>query len=548
MNILGTIIKILNFNLDKEYDANIIKKIQFLNIFSLIGIPFLIIYLIIEIITSVNNTIIITVPMIFVMLGNFIYLAKSKNYKHSIVIATISYSIFLLMILLNGNFKSAGILWFYPFPIFISQIFNFKKGTIFSLISVIIIILVFYLPLDFIINYDMNLKLRFLSSYSIIILIIFMIELINEKTRKEIEHELLTLQQSCDKKTELISSMSFQTRSKLNSLLGYTDFLENTELNERQLDYVEIIKASVYNISATIDYADSISRQNNKEENRKFKFNIIESLYKIIDFYNIKITVYQNSSVHYKLSGNPIKFKQIFLNIFDVLTQNKSKQIQININIDKTSKLNQITNIEFDITSDCFIDIDDVNQIELLLTKSLIKQCNGVFSIISNDNYTKIRISIPFENEINEQLKITKNTENTEKNTLNTEKIPLQDAKILLIEDDEINQQIITIGLKKHVKTIDVADNGKEALYLYENTKYHLIIMDLQMPIMDGFKTTKKIREVEITTSSYTPIIALTANTVNYNKTTCVEAGMNEYIAKPFKMSELLKTIENLIC
>ena len=67
------------------------------------------------------------------------------------------------------------------------------------------------------------------------------------------------------------------------------------------------------------------------------------------------------------------------------------------------------------------------------------------------------------------------------------------------------------------------------------------------MPVMDGFIATKKIRETEMISSAYTPIIALTANTLHYNRNICIDAGMDEYITKPFKMKELIKVIERLI-
>jgi len=183
--------------------------------------------------------------------------------------------------------------------------------------------------------------------------------------------------------------------------------------------------------------------------------------------------------------------------------------------------------------------------IGLEITKSFVEKCKGNFEVAEKERYTEIIINIPFsKGEEKQQLEL-KNAK-TQK-IISVDKIKLSEARILLVEDDEINQEIIKIGLSKHVKSIDVANDGKEALYLYENTKYNLIIMDLQMPIMNGFTTTKKIRETESIMSSYTPIIALTANTLYYNRNICIEAGMDEYISKPFQMKELLKTVEKLI-
>jgi CheY-like chemotaxis protein len=91
-------------------------------------------------------------------------------------------------------------------------------------------------------------------------------------------------------------------------------------------------------------------------------------------------------------------------------------------------------------------------------------------------------------------------------------KIDLKDANVLLVEDNLINQKIVLLSLKKSVKNVDIANNGKEALDKFGLVKYDLILMDIQMPIMNGIVTTKKIRSIEKSTNTHTPIIAITAN------------------------------------
>ena len=114
--------------------------------------------------------------------------------------------------------------------------------------------------------------------------------------------------------------------------------------------------------------------------------------------------------------------------------------------------------------------------------------------------------------------------------------------KILLVEDNVLNQKLIFLNLNKLGYDIDLAQNGKVAVSMVESNCYDLVIMDLMMPVMDGLSATIKIRESELCKSTYTPIIGLTANTFDADRQKCLTVGMDEYMSKPFDL-ELFKEI-----
>ena len=118
---------------------------------------------------------------------------------------------------------------------------------------------------------------------------------------------------------------------------------------------------------------------------------------------------------------------------------------------------------------------------------------------------------------------------------------------VLVVEDNSTNQIVATKMLRKLGCEADVADNGKEAVSAFEKSKYDLILMDCQMPVMDGFEATKKIREIEGVSSGIvrTPIIALTANALLGDRNTCLEAGMDDYISKPFLLEQMASTFSH---
>ncbi len=120
-------------------------------------------------------------------------------------------------------------------------------------------------------------------------------------------------------------------------------------------------------------------------------------------------------------------------------------------------------------------------------------------------------------------------------------------TRLLLVEDNEINQRLASIMLQKHGFNADVANNGKEAIEAHEENPYDLILMDVQMPEMDGFEATENIREWENTVQKHTPIIAMTAHAMKGDEKMCLEAGMDAYITKPIQPQALIETIENLL-
>ena len=113
--------------------------------------------------------------------------------------------------------------------------------------------------------------------------------------------------------------------------------------------------------------------------------------------------------------------------------------------------------------------------------------------------------------------------------------------KILLVEDNLLNQRIVLFSLKKYNHIVTIANNGLEAVEKFKTAQFDVILMDIMMPVMDGLEATVKIREVEVTNNAgkRTPIIALTANTMDNDRNKCLSYGMDEFMAKPFDIEKL---------
>jgi two-component system, sensor histidine kinase and response regulator len=118
---------------------------------------------------------------------------------------------------------------------------------------------------------------------------------------------------------------------------------------------------------------------------------------------------------------------------------------------------------------------------------------------------------------------------------------------ILLAEDNAVNQRVVVRLLEKRGYTLTVAADGKMALSALEKDRFDLVLMDVQMPGMDGFQATAAIRLKEKTTGTHIPIIAMTAHALKGDEERCLAAGMDAYVSKPVQLNELIETIEDQV-
>ena len=123
-----------------------------------------------------------------------------------------------------------------------------------------------------------------------------------------------------------------------------------------------------------------------------------------------------------------------------------------------------------------------------------------------------------------------------------------ENLKILLVEDNLLNQRVVTFSLKKYNHEVTIANNGLEAVKLFRDKQFDVILMDIMMPVMDGLEATVRIREEEEKNNfdRRTPIIAITANTMDNDRETCISHGMDDFMSKPFDIEKLNLIFEEL--
>jgi CheY-like chemotaxis protein len=247
-----------------------------------------------------------------------------------------------------------------------------------------------------------------------------------------------------------------------------------------------------------------------------------------------------------------VKVKQIFLNLIEQILKNSElKKRSININLVEDKIHNNSVEVNFQLITSSLSDFfnklsnkkDLVHELEINIAQRTIESLGSKLLIEQQNSETKFEFLLTFEKASQKQ----KEAQETIGKTGEQKALNLEDANVLLVEDNLINQKIVLLSLKKVVKNVDVANNGKEALDKFGSVKYDIILMDIQMPIMNGIVTTKKIRNIEKSTNTHTPIIAITANALLGDKEECLAAGTDDYISKPFQIETLLNKMKDLL-
>jgi CheY-like chemotaxis protein len=238
------------------------------------------------------------------------------------------------------------------------------------------------------------------------------------------------------------------------------------------------------------------------------------------------------------IKGDGAKLKEVL----DLLLMNAVgilKATKIIVSLKQLLKTHSEVLLEFTIEDNGIKNIKNGNRLSfayrrnLVIVKNLIEDFGGKTEISSLDGVgttIKFLVKFPWEASPQELEPISYNK--------------LAGKKILVAEDNEINQKIITHLLKKENIEADIANDGKEAVELFEKKEYDLLLLDLQMPHMDGFQTAKYIRKI---LHSNIPIIAMTAGAFANEQTRCFEIGINQYLSKPFAPEDLFLRLKYLL-
>lgn len=389
-------------------------------------------------------------------------------------------------------------------------------------------------------------------------------------------NQMLALQRAQDMndiKSSFLSNISHELRTPLNLIMGVAASLDDKNANAELKEKCQLILSSSRNLMGHVeDILDFTVIEKGNQELKSAPFDLNCVLDKLVKENTIKATdknlnFFHNThkKVPEKVIGDKVKLYQILNNLLDnavkfTATGNVTLFTHCEVKKDRTLKLNfvisdtgigiskeKISTIFEALTKNSFLDKREFYGLGLglYIVKSYVDLQKGSISVRENGSQGtvfEIELNLPYVEEVPEaQVKA-----DAEKNRQDE----LRNTSILLVEDNKMNQKVIALYARKWKNVrLDIAENGLEALKLIKENDYDIVLMDLQMPVMDGFETTATIRSGKAGKRvSQIPIIVVTADSTDETKKEIFRLGANGYVTKPVNGNLLLEKIkENLI-
>jgi PAS domain S-box-containing protein len=382
--------------------------------------------------------------------------------------------------------------------------------------------------------------------------------------RKQYAEELMQAQKA---REQFLAKISHEIRTPINGIIGMTNLLSNSTNEKERESYINAIKYSAENLKVIInDILDLSLIESGKLKFEKIGFNIFELIPSIISTFSFQAQE-KNNELVYTISskldkvllGDPVRLNQVLMNLISNAVKFTEKG-RIEIRADLVSEENDICLVKFQVKDNGIgVKPDKINLIfeifsqadesitrkyggtglGLTISKQLIESQNGNITVTSKENEgSEFIFTIPYPVGKTEDL-----VDFHAKDIFKSASLSFKNMSVLLVEDNEINRLYAGTILKRWECLVDMAENGEIALKKIKvNNKYDIILMDIMMPVMDGFEASREIRKID----SKIPIIAVsaTANKTDHEKSR--ESGMDEFITKPFNPDELFLVLNKI--
>lgn len=407
--------------------------------------------------------------------------------------------------------------------------------------------------------------------------IMFHLYALMQQREKEMEVQKIQAEQSNRAKSTFLSNMSHDIRTPMNAIIGYTTLSQKEpDIPPRVSDYLKKIEASSHHLLALINDVLEMSRiESGKMELEPVKHNIVRGMDEVRDLF---ATQMETKHLTYTVTADNVKnqwvlcdmnrLNRVLLNLISNAYKFTPEGGSVTVSLTQTGVTGDTASYEIrvrdtgmgmspEFAAKVFeayererttaVDYIQGTGLGMSITKSIVDLMGGTIDVETQKGKgTEFIIHVAFQI-VEEAGEEVKDSPDGEASALGMD---FSKVKILLVEDNEINREIATIILEEAGFQLDTAENGKIAVDKVAASRpddYQVILMDVQMPVMNGYEATKAIRKLSNPSLANIPIIAMTANAFSEDIQAAKDAGMNSHIAKPIDVPKMLATLEEIL-
>ena len=392
------------------------------------------------------------------------------------------------------------------------------------------------------------------------------------KREKNMEVQKVQAEQSNKAKSTFLSNMSHDIRTPMNAIIGYTNLIKKEPgLPQKTKDYLDKIEASNNHLLALINDILDMSRiESGKMELDPQKANIVKALGEVRDLFatqmetkGLKFAVNVEHVMNKIVMCDTPRLNRVLLNLISNAFKFTPVGGSVTVTLTQTGGNDEKGSYELRVKDtgmgmtpefakkvfaayerDRTVSNIQGTGLGMSITKSIVELMGGTIDVeteLGKGTEFIVRVDFPIVDEPEEV---------TEDKTETAQEIDFSKIKLLLVEDNEVNREIASLILSEFGFGLDTAENGKIAYEKVANSKpgdYDAVLMDVQMPVMNGYEATKKIRELKNPKLAQIPIIAMTANAFTEDIQAAKEAGMDSHIAKPLDIQKMIETLTEVL-